>query len=817
MSYWNEEQFKLLKKLKRDLKQQERAQESLTHAKKTSSSHDASPLDELFVRLASQAEGIQYRLEQQWVPAPFGNLDRLLFGLAVNIGVGPRKMAIGLPRVPVGISTWLAVSAMISRVAFSRNPSADTSSSAVHPTWILIACRERSVRDLYLSQRILFTGQPFIIDSFPIYRFKRNGGIQPISWVQPNRLSTPVLFYHFDNIDFGESGYQKSKIGLVLSEISESDLRLSQTMLERLEKLRTLHDDPKTYVFFNSFDNQLRGHLKSNHYEIIDIRPDVTVDMNIAALPTVRGTFSHYSCPQQLSLEVVRDEHGVSESLYECARALAQVNEEIRSGECRVILAKWWNLWRTLKDLAIPLDTYERYRMHAQGRGSMENAISRTASSADRIHGLEGKMVRAVAPNIANRLRSVYEKLAMSCPKAERLMSLLNQAKSDGQQDTLFVLSQKSQVDALREHFLFTDVDMLDMHIPMVHLSQVVPFARNMDVSNCVLPGVWAPWQDTILVALGASKLTILMYPYEANLLETRMREHVQECEVLTESSIEKQDYTPIFILPPTQLHILDAIKEAMSRVAVTIKPPEPEWLKTESQFALDAVDSDDRVSEDEEPAEGLLITFDDGSTVIVRPHSEMMLVTEDGVENVFADTLSEGDILAVMKGDITRSIFQSVLAQVNHLVKVDHRVVDLWRSSVKKILFEGQPRGKTRSMANIIRSLCSNGCRRTGQTIRHWFRGTTLAPHDKEDILRVLDLAGVQRSAEISRVVSREIEVIRQFNRDLGRRIKEQIRASVTGQSQPARARIDFEIDEAIEAVEYRTIVSVSAFSGDN
>lgn len=118
--------------------------------------------------------------------------------------------------------------------------------------------------------------------------------------------------------------------------------------------------------------------------------------------------------------------------------------------------------------------------------------------------------------------------------------------------------------------------------------------------------------------------------------------------------------------------------------------------------------------------------------------------------------------------------------------------------------------------MSTIIRSLHSRGCPRTGQAIRQWFRGTTLAPKDVQDIHRVLDLAGVQRPTEISRVVSREIEVIRQFNRDLGRRIKEQIRASVTSQSQPARARIDFEIDEAIEAVEYRTVASIRTFSGD-
>ena len=91
------------------------------------------------------------------------------------------------------------------------------------------------------------------------------------------------------------------------------------------------------------------------------------------------------------------------------------------------------------------------------------------------------------------------------------------------------------------------------------------------------------------------------------------------------------------------------------------------------------------------------------------------------------------------------------------------------------------------------------------------------MAPRDVGDIRRVLELAGVQRPSEVARVVRREIETIRAFNRRLGRRIREQMRASMTGRTQSARERIDFEIDEAIEAAEYKTIASIERFSGDN
>jgi len=817
-SRWNEQQLRLLKKLKKELERDEHDREGLVRARDggTAVSRRGSQLDDLFARLASQQEGIQYRISEQWVSAPLGQLDSRLFKLAVNIGVGLPKMAIGLPRVPVGISTWLAVSVMISRVAFARESSSlDSSISTIYPRWILIACRERSLRDLYLSQRILFTGQSFLINSFPIYRFRRDGSIQPISRVQPNRLSTPVLFYHFDNIDFAQSGVNLAEVGLILAEISESDSRLSRAMLERLEGVRTFAGDPKTFVFFNSFDDHLRNYLMQNNYEIVHIRPDASPDARMPSIPTMKGTFSWYSCPQEVSVEVVWDDHGISQLLLECARDLARVNEELQSPECRDVLAKWWNLWRILKDLAIPVDIYERHRMHAQGRGSLENAIVSVSNLANRIHTPEGKTLQLVAPVVSNRLRSVYNALAQSCPKADRLVSLLNQMKSDSKRDTLFILSEKGQVDALREHFLFTDIDLLDMQVPIVHLSQAVPTARRMLVRNCVLPGVWAPWQDSILIAIGASTVTVLMYPYEANLVETRVQEHLDECALLAKTSVSKESYVPILTLPAEQVQVLNTVKELSAQDAALGQPPE--WLKVEPEFAIETSETEDRVSEEEQPAEGLLIRFDDGSSVVARPHSEMMLVTDDGVENVFASELTEGDTITVMTGDITRSIFQSVLAQVNHLVRVDNRVVDLWRSSIKKIYFESQPTGRTRPMSAIIHSLRNLGCRRVELTIRQWFRGTTLAPQDVQDIRRVLELAGVQRPYEVARVVCREIEIIRAFNRRLGRRIKEQIRASITGYAQPARERIDFEIDEAIEAVEYRTIVSIETFSGEN
>ena len=803
MSNWNEDQLKLLKNLQKKLEREEAARKSLDLASEKPAGRIHSQIDDILKKLSSHDEGIQYKVDQGWVSAEFSEIDEILCKLAINIGIGPRKMAFGLPRVPVGISTWLAVSVMVSRIAFPNYSVLGNTKAGSQPLWILIACRERSIRDLYLSQRLLFSYQTFIVDQFPIFRFRRDGQIQAISVAQPNKLSTPVLFYHFDILDL--SKLPTAKIGLILTEISESDSRLSRTMLERLENLSVNFGDPKTYIFFNSFDKPLRAFLKSKGYEVADIRPCIPVNEKIKAIPTALGTFSNYHCTQQVNLEVVSDGDGISQSLLDCARDLAQVNKEIKSNECRAILAKWWATWRTLKDLAIPMDTYERYRMHTLGRGSMEVIIDRISNSADRVVIPEGKMLRAVAPAIRSRLQTIYNKLAKACPKAECFMTLLDLAISTNNRSTLFILSEKAQVQALREHLLFTNAESFGSEVLITYLAKAVSLARMGVLNKCIVPGIWAPWQNSILLAIGASNVTILMYPYEANLVEARIQEHLEECSTLSGSTLEKKPYLPILALSSKETYVLKTLKELSKEVET---PTSPQWLNTEPEFAFDTLE-EDKVTEEDLTDGGLLIKFDDGTSVIMRPHSEMMLVTEEGVESVFADYLSTGDVVAIMRDDATRSIFQSVLEQVNHLVKVDSRVVELWRSSIKKVLFEDKPTGAPKSVSSIIRSLRDLGCCRTDPTIRQWFKGVTLAPSAVQDIQRVLELAGVNRSAAIAKVVTREMNIIRQFNRDLGRHIKGQIKASVTKEKQPTGTRLDFEINEAIEAIDYKTIVS--------
>ena len=806
LSIWNEDQIKQLKSLKKKLEQEEAARESIKRVSDKPAGVTSSLLDDLAARIAGGGEGIQYKYDGEWTTIPFGEIDQTLFKLNANMGIGPPKIALGLPRVPVGVSTWLAVSVMVSRVAFSKDSPPIHEKSSATPLWLLVASRERSIRDLYLSQRLLFSHQTFLVDQFPIFRFRRDGEVQPISVAQPNRLSAPVLFYHFDFLDFEKSSAKK-RIGLILAEISESDSRLCQVMLDRLENLRACFDDPKTFIFFNSFDKPLREHLTSRGYQLLDIRPCIPLNDRVPALPTTLGTFSHYYCNQQVTLEVVPDGQGVSQALLECARALASVNREITSSECRVVLAKWWNTWRTLKDLAIPMEIYERYRVHAQGRGSMEMAIERISASADRIVNPEGRMLRAVAPSVRSRLQNIYSSLAGACPKAERFASLLNAAQSSAdRRGVLFVLSEKAQVAALREQFLFGNTEILERELPLAYLARAVSLARTETVNQCIVPGIWAPWQNSILLAIGASNVTILMYPYEANLVGSRINEHSDECEALSKFTLDKQPYTPILSLSGEQKVLLQTLRESSEREE--LEPPK--WLNTEPQFAPDTLETEDRmVDEDVLTAGSILLKFDDGSSIAVRPHAEMMLVTDDGVESVFADVLSVGDTVALMNNDATRSIFQSVLEQVNHLVRADMRVVELWRASIQKILFEGLPEGSSRSVSSIIRSLRKTGCNKNDLTIRQWFKGITLAPSDTLDIGRVLEVAGVSKPADFAKVVAREMNVIRNFNRDLGRQIKSKIKASVTNKMEIRKTRLDFEISEAIEDIENKTIIS--------
>jgi hypothetical protein len=209
----------------------------------------------------------------------------------------------------------------------------------------------------------------------------------------------------------------------------------------------------------------------------------------------------------------------------------------------------------------------------------------------------------------------------------------------------------------------------------------------------------------------------------------------------------------------------------------------------------------------DDEPTAGefILVTFSDGGSRSYHPQSEILLVTDEGIEAVFVSSLKPGDQVAVFEEMSTKSIFDSILARVNHLVGADQQVISLWRNALHEVLSQHPLRS-----GQLLVRLRQLGCRRADQTIRTWFIGTTMAPRDAADIARILQLAQFARPEVVARLISREVEVIRSFNRRLGKRIHGQIRAAATGGVASPKERLDFEIDEAIEALEYKEVQRV-------
>ncbi|MCX6654346.1 MAG: hypothetical protein NTY03_04400, partial [Candidatus Bathyarchaeota archaeon] len=377
---WSKDKLALLKKLRRELESKERIQTDAKSSKQVTRKQ-FKPCS-IVQRISGPNEGIEYLTDDTCTKATLGPYDQMLSQLAIYVGIGPAKLAIGMPRVPVGISTWQALSGMIGRVELSGITRKNAGSAKHHlmkQPWIMIACRERWVRDLYLSQRVRLSGESFKVSDFPAYRFGRNGQLKQISIAHPNYLSAPVVFYHFDQINCPKLNLEAGKVDLVLAEMSESNSRSCETWFTRLEQIRSILGDPKTILFFNSFDRRLRSCLIDNDYVIIDIRPQPQTNLDFSSVPTIHSTYSRYTYPEQVTVDIMTDQE-ISGALLDSARSIAKVAEEIKSIEGRQLIARYWILWRILKDIAIPMDIYERYRIHVQGRGSIESAIDRISN-----------------------------------------------------------------------------------------------------------------------------------------------------------------------------------------------------------------------------------------------------------------------------------------------------------------------------------------------------------------------------------------------------------------------------------------------------
>jgi len=803
------EQLKALRGLKKDLSAGERQPDSaaitVSTPERTASQRllecapaEGSQLKRLFDRLATPEEGIERRTPDGWQPLPLNDFDASVFGLSVDVGKGPKKIALGFPRVPTGNATWLAVATMISRVSMAGD---NPLQGPQRPRWIVITARDRPIRDSYFAQRITFTEQNLFISEFPAYRIKRTGEVLPISAASPTRLSSPVLFYHFDALDSQDFRLDRLDARLVLAELSETDSRLAPELLKRLENLRTALDDPRTIVFFNSFDDRQRECLQEAGYLMLHVRPKSLDPTVIPRLPSLASAFADFNYSQRVVPDVIEDDGGISKSLYDAALAIARVADVITAPESRTVIGRWWGIWRTLKDLAAPLESYERYRTHAQRRGSLEAAIDRVSTSGDRLSGPESRTVRAVAPTVAESLRAIYRLLSQHSPKADRLLHLSAGIECSAT-GSLIVLPEKAQMEALREYLLLRDQKLLD-RIRAAYLARAPEASRQNSVEEMLITGAWAPWHDSLLLAVGASRIRVLMYEYEASLLLRRLDEHAAESARLAGDTSARED--PILAIQVGDLEKLKALIESRRQIVEEGRdqhqPPVPSATEIEEEYEI----PDDRDYGEKEA--GLTIVFTDGSSLQARPHTELLIVTEDGVESVFASNVSAGEQIALIPEEEARSIFDSVLSRVKHLVQADPEVLELWRGTVRRLVFGGD--FPARSIGQMVRELRALGCRRHQATIQNWFKGVTLAPREITDIQLVLQLGGAERPLELAKVVRREIEVVRNFNRRLGRRIRRKLVADATGESAP-RERIDYEIDEAIEDLEYRTVQRV-------
>jgi len=757
-------------------------------------------ISQLSDRIATLNEGIEYKHSGRFWPAPMDNLDQFLFDLAVYRGANPQRLALGLPRVPNGVSTWLALCSMVAHVVMSR----DADPRGLSEPWIVIATRERSVRDLYLSQRLRFNNRIVRAQEFPIYRLRRDGGAQLISESRCTDGSMPVLFWHFDTAPIGSVHLISGRATLALVELSEYDSRQSPVLLDRLRDFETRLSIPKILLFFNSFDDNARDALEQSGYEITHLRPRVrgTDCSTPSVIPTSSNTFCSFALKQDISVEVVDHDNGVSQRLSELARCIGRLGGQIESPNAKRVVAGWWTIWRTIKDLVVPLQEYERARI-GRGMSTLEVAIARATRRANFVEGPDGEKLQAASKDILKSLNALYDSLENPVPKADVFSRVLDALETTT--PVVVALNDRAQLDVLTEKALFGEIRR------GVEFRDWKEMSRIGDrVGKAILPGAWAPWHDAPIVAAGAQTVSVIIYACESSTLKTRLEQHLVESSSLFDRLESAKPLPPIFELPKEELAKLN--RAMKTEAPLDGQPGDAEAALTEpfEEEEAEAPLTEAEAVGDQGSAEYVSVFFDDGTARFFGAHSEMMLLTDDGIEVIFANYLSPGDRIAVMPEASSRSIFESILSRVNHLVGADQQVIALWRQALHTVS-EKYPL-RDRQLHRALRRL---GCTRVEQTMRNWFTGTTMAPNDRADISRILQLAGHPKPDAVARLVAKEVESVRTFNRRLGRRIQKQIRAAAAQASQPDQ-RIDFEIDEAIESLEYKKIVRVLRSGGD-
>ncbi len=792
----------------------------------------SSQKDWLYEKLANPLEGWNIVEDGSNFDVPLNELDASAYNILQKTILQKKRIALALPRVKNGVSLSIIAYLVVNRFLKQQNRPLPNF-TALHLNngqSVVIATRNRKLRDFFLESSLTFSHTNFPFTHFPISRINRAGEMVPLVTRNESAglvTSDPIIFYHFDSL---ESYPEKLKHGCFIGELVETD---SPNVVRRLCEFVNAVQAESALVLVNEFSTNSLSLLKDNGYQVIAF---TTEDITRTLLPTEHINMPSLSsslalCPSNISLNVdLIDDETISLKLSKILQTLMSLNKKLDSNKPN-ILFKAWSLFYALKDLAVPLERLEQSRKIDPWLKTIKHNIEQTfnfpISKLDENYSL---VLGPIWGTLGSEFSELYEYLKSNSPKYNRLMDFIK--KQSGKSDKWsIVFYSQTQAEVFKEELLInTEWVEEESNISVGYINDFINESKTCD--KVVLIGVWKKSDQAKLLSLLPHKINLICYNSELPslpiMLNNLNKNELQELKRITKDSLQEVGLNQASI----NLSAIGddwMIPDEESRLLIThykeLMPVEVDTLSQFGESIWGLTDTDQNIDEDisledtestEETDETIptyKLLLENNRTIFVPLEQEIFAYSdnEGTVESKLPDALEVGDIILLYSEDQNREMFENVLRRTQELSGTDPRILSLWKTALKS-LRETYDIKNPNSLRAYLHDLQDQGCKKIEQTTKLWLKGTALAPRDREDIESLLNLIEFKNASVLSKIIHREIESVRVFHRKLGRRLRGRLGALLSenkleGKDDP----VDREIDEILEMADPVAIKEIS------
>lgn len=791
--------------------------------------------DWLYFKLASKTEGWAISSSQGDIDIPLNQLDAAAYRILLRTIAKKKRVAIALPRVKAGVSlslvAYLAVNRFLTEEltekANGKFPNGFKPVPLRTGQKIIVATRDTKLRSIFLDSSLSFTRDTFeFYKYFPIVRVKRTGETVPLvgKTIAKKHIQTdPIIFYHLNTLDYIPPGIKGS---ILIGELTEND---SSDIALRLVQFSNSIRAESSLVLVNEYANTTIQVLKDNGYEIICFSSrEICSSQKFSEqnLPSLGSSLS--PCPDNvmLNVNIVKDDLADQKLSY-IVRALVELNRKFGDKRPQLLMYAW-GIFYSLKDLSVPLPRLEKsLRNHPWLKTLNYNINKIFGFPLARLDNEERYVLQPVWGILGLEFKELYKHLETSGNKYWKLAEIVVE-KEAGNSSLCVVFPTKIQADVFKEELLIEyGWSEYDSNVRVGYLGDMVNYSAICE--EVVLPGIWSQKQEPKIFSLLPKRITLLSYTSEIPGLIKTLRD-VNGVESTTRDNLTYEALESLgfavksniiggrseWLVPDelTSLIIENAAKIIPTPVEAEssslIDEISKDWLNEESgdiyDQGLETVILDEH---DDELVPSYQLTLDNGKVLNVAANQEMMAYSDENeiVQYKLPDALEPGDIILVYSEGQSREMFLGVLQRTKDLSDADQRVITQWKN-VLAILREKY--SCVGSMSNLIKDLRKLGCKKVDIAIRHWIKGLTMAPRDVEDIEYMLTLAEVRSASVMAKIIDREMESVRSFNRRLGHRLRQRLSATIKGYSE-ATDPLDAEIDEILEMAEPVRINDIS------